>query len=80
VWKMVLSCLFWTIWRERNNRCFKDLENVVEDILASMLNTLYMWTAAYLAPILITYASVFPFLVRCLLLYMSSVRRSTLHF
>jgi hypothetical protein len=55
VWKMVPSCLFWIIWRERNNRCFEDLENIVVDILASMLNTLYMWMAAYLAPILTTY-------------------------
>jgi hypothetical protein len=55
VWKMVPSCLFWIIWRERNNRCFEDLENVVVDIVASMLNTLYIWKVAYLAPIPITY-------------------------
>jgi hypothetical protein len=61
VWKMVPICLFWTLWRERNNRCFENLENSMEDILASMLNTLYMWTAAYLAPFPLTYAD---FLVR----------------
>jgi hypothetical protein len=26
VWMMVPTCLFWCLWRERNNRCFEDLE------------------------------------------------------
>jgi hypothetical protein len=36
VWKMVPICIFWSIWRERNNRCFEDLESSLEEILASL--------------------------------------------
>jgi hypothetical protein len=27
-------CIFWCVWKERNLRCFKDMENSMEDILA----------------------------------------------
>jgi hypothetical protein len=49
VWKMVPICIFWSIWRERINRCFEDLESSLEEILASLLYSLYSWTAAYLS-------------------------------
>jgi hypothetical protein len=39
-WKMVLICLFWCLWKERNNRCFEDLERSLEDILASFFQIL----------------------------------------
>ena len=41
VWKMVPICIFWSIWRERNNRCFEDLKSSLEEILASLLYSLY---------------------------------------
>jgi hypothetical protein len=56
VWKMVPICIFWSIWRERNNRCFEDLESSLEEILASLLYSLYSWTAAYLSPLSLSYA------------------------
>jgi hypothetical protein len=56
VWKMVPICIFWTIWKERNNRCFKDLKNSMEEILASLLYSLYLWTAAYLSSFSLSYA------------------------
>jgi hypothetical protein len=55
VWKMVPICIFWTIWRERNNRSFEDLESSMEEILASLLYSLYSWTAAYLSPLSLCY-------------------------
>jgi hypothetical protein len=61
VWKMVSICIFWTLWRERNNRSFENLESSLEDIIASLMYTLYIGTTAYLAPLSITYAD---FLVR----------------
>jgi hypothetical protein len=24
IWKMILLCLLWCLWRERNDRCFED--------------------------------------------------------
>jgi hypothetical protein len=50
IWKILPIRLFWTIWREKNNRQFEDLESLVEDILASLLHSLHIWIAAYLAP------------------------------
>jgi hypothetical protein len=55
VWKMVATCLFWCLWQERNNRCFENLERSFEDILSSCFNTLYLWTAAHLLPLSISY-------------------------
>ena len=56
VWKMMPIYIFWSIWRERNNRCFEDLESSLEEILASLLYFLHSWTAAYLAPLSLNYA------------------------
>ena len=55
IWKIVPIYIFWTIWRERNNRCFEDLESSMEEILASLLYSLYLWTAAYLSPLSLSY-------------------------
>jgi hypothetical protein len=40
VWKMAPTYLFWTLWREMNNRSFEDLERSLEDILSSFFHTL----------------------------------------
>jgi nitrogen fixation-related uncharacterized protein len=42
IWKMVPTCLFWCVWKERNSRCFEDLKRSLEDILASFFSTLYL--------------------------------------
>jgi len=47
VWKMASICLFWCLWRERNNKSFEDLESILEEILSSFYHTLYLWTMAY---------------------------------
>jgi hypothetical protein len=57
VWKMVPICIFGSIWRERNNRCFEDLESSMEEILASLLYSLYSWTEAYLSPLSLSYVN-----------------------
>jgi hypothetical protein len=32
---MVPTCLLWCVWKERNNKYFKDLERSLKDIFAS---------------------------------------------
>jgi hypothetical protein len=59
IWKMVPICIFWCVWKERNLKCFDDLESSLEDILAS--HTLYLWTVAFLSTLSISLAD---FLVR----------------
>jgi hypothetical protein len=55
IWKMVPICLFWCLWKERNNRCFEDLERSLENILASFFHTLYLWTVAFVSPLLLSF-------------------------
>jgi hypothetical protein len=61
VLKMVPICILWCVWKERNTRCFEDLENSMEIIVASFLHLLYLWTEAFLPPVSISFSD---FLVR----------------
>jgi len=31
-------CILWCVWKERNIRCFEDLENSMENIIASFFS------------------------------------------
>ena len=55
VWKMVPLCIMWCLWSERNERFFEDSERSLEDLLHFFFSTLFTWTAAWLAPIVITF-------------------------
>jgi hypothetical protein len=61
VWKMVPTCLFWCLWREMNDRNFEDRERSLEEILSLFYDTLYLWTAAFVSPLSLSYSD---FLVR----------------
>jgi hypothetical protein len=58
---MVHICILWCVWKERNFRCFEDLENSMENFVASFFHTLYRWTEAFLSPVSISFSD---FLVR----------------
>jgi hypothetical protein len=48
VWKIIPICLFWCLWREKNNRSFEDLESALEEIYPLFYHMLlYLWTMAY---------------------------------
>lgn len=61
IWKMVPTCIIWCVWNERNNRCFKNLERSLEDILTSFLHALYLWTVTFVSPLSLSFGD---FLVR----------------
>jgi hypothetical protein len=61
VWKMVPICILWCVWKERNLRCFEDLENSMENFVASFFHMLYLWTETFLSPASISFSD---FLVR----------------
>jgi hypothetical protein len=42
-------------------KCFEDLENSMENFVASFFHTLYLWTEAFLSPVCISFSD---FLVR----------------
>jgi hypothetical protein len=55
VWKMVLLCIMWCLWSERNERFFEDSKRSLEDLLHFFFNTLFTWAAAWLAPTVISF-------------------------
>jgi hypothetical protein len=57
----VPTCILWCVWKERNDRCFEDLERSLEEILASFFHTLYLWTVTFVSPLSFTFDK---FLVR----------------
>lgn len=42
-WSLVPSCLWWSAWKERNNRCFKNITNPMQKVKKNCINTLYLW-------------------------------------
>jgi hypothetical protein len=55
VWKMIHLCLIWCIWSERNVGCFEDSTRTLEELIHFFLFTLFTWTAAWLAPLVISF-------------------------
>ena len=45
-WRLVLHCLMWCIWRERNARCFEGCELSLLEIMSFFLHTLLVWSVA----------------------------------
>jgi hypothetical protein len=56
VWKMVPTCIFWCLWKERNDRNFEDREKSLEDILSFFYETLFLWTAAFVSPLSLSFS------------------------
>jgi len=44
VWKMVPCCLLWCLWRERNDRQFKDKESI-----KSLTLSMYAWVVGFIS-------------------------------
>jgi hypothetical protein len=55
VWKIVTCCLIWCLWRERNDRQFEDKERTIEELISFFFYSVYSWTAAFLAPLVISF-------------------------
>jgi hypothetical protein len=65
---MMHTCLFWCLWKEKNDRNFKDRERSLEEILSLFYDTLYLWTVAFVSPLSLSYSDflfVLLFLVGC---------------
>lgn len=42
-WKIVPACIWWTIWKERNQRCFEDNHSSIQTLKMSCLMLFYFW-------------------------------------
>jgi hypothetical protein len=63
VWNAIPSCLMWLLWRERNQRAFKDAERHSADLKLILIRTLMEWTAAISSQ---SFPSVFAFIDGCM--------------
>ena len=43
IWSIVPHCLMWCLWRERNSRCFEDIERSIPDLKLFFFRTLLYW-------------------------------------
>ena len=70
---MVSMCLLWCLWKEKNDISFKDQERSPEKIKFLFFKTLYLWTAAYVSPLIIRHSDFLvcfaPFSMALLLVY-----------
>ena len=41
IWKVVPLCLMWCIWKERNSRCFEDIERSMPNLKLLFFRTLF---------------------------------------
>ena len=44
VWNMVLACLMWLVWQERNARIFEDNERTLDHLKSLIFGALFQWT------------------------------------
>jgi hypothetical protein len=61
VWKMVRTFFFWCVWKDMNDIYFEDRERSLGEILSLFYETLYLWMAAYVSSLSISYSA---FLIR----------------
>ena len=47
LWKIIMLCLMWCIWRERNDRSFEDSKRKVAKLKTLFFHTPFQWIAAY---------------------------------
>ena len=47
LWMVVPHCLLWYIWKERNSRCFEDIERSMPDIKLLFFKTLLVWFSVW---------------------------------
>ena len=47
IWNLVLLCLMWCIWKERNRRTFEDLDRSEDHLLAIFSGSLFDWARAW---------------------------------
>ena len=46
IWSIIPHCLMWCLWRERNSRCFEDIERSIPDLKLLFFRTLGDWLFA----------------------------------
>ena len=46
IWRAILHCLMWCLWRERNTRTFEGCEQSVVELKLQFYRSLFDWMSA----------------------------------
>ena len=60
--RIIPHCLMWCLWKERNNRCFEDIERSIPDLKFFFFRTLLDWLSILQNH---SFSSLFVFLDSC---------------
>ena len=55
VWKMASSCLMWCLWRDQNDRTFKNQKRTLKEFKSFFFSSLFSWIVAFLASLVISF-------------------------
>lgn len=42
-WRIIPACIWWTIWKERNGRCFENKTNSIQKVKEKCIVSFYFW-------------------------------------
>ena len=45
---MILACIWWSLWRERNHICFEDTDQSMDSLRGFTLQSFFLWANAVL--------------------------------
>ena len=62
IWGIILHCLMWCLWKERNSKCFEDIERSIPDLKLFFFRTLLDWLSVLQNQ---SFSSLFIFLDSC---------------
>jgi mannosylglycoprotein endo-beta-mannosidase len=62
IWRMIPSCVWWCLWRERNNRCFEDVSFSLVSVQGFLLFSLFCWANAVLGGFFVDFDDFLSFL------------------
>ena len=62
IWGIILHCLIWCLWKERNSKCFEDIERSIPDLKLFFFRTLLDWLSVLQNQ---SFSSLFIFLDSC---------------
>jgi len=47
-WKLIPSCVWWSVWKERNGRCFEDRSNSIHKVKWNCIVSLLFWCNSFI--------------------------------
>ncbi|KAG5616392.1 hypothetical protein H5410_016216 [Solanum commersonii] len=42
-WRIIPACIWWSVWKERNGRCYENKSNSIQKVKENCIAYLYFW-------------------------------------